>query len=77
VTDPTITPDLVVTPEPTDEELAAIVAAVQVLLVQDRQVRAAGPDRNGRQPTSGQSSRWGRAGRREAMAGLPERDRSV
>ncbi|MGC4191168.1 MAG: hypothetical protein QM589_08375 [Thermomicrobiales bacterium] len=62
---------LVVQPEPTDEEMAAIASAVMVLR---RQVVASMGSGISETPTP-VSSRWAIAGRREAMRGL-DRDES-
>lgn len=54
---------IVITPEPTPEELAAIVAAISVATARD------GTPALPYDP-SGRASRWSRQGRREAMRGL-------
>jgi hypothetical protein len=64
-------PDLVVTPAPTDEELAAIVAAV-TMWSQRRSDPGASAPLEGAQP-----SRWAMAGRREATRGLDRDERTA
>jgi hypothetical protein len=56
-------PDIVINPEPTDEELAAIIAALEYITSTETPVPSAPPP-----------SRWARVARREVMRGSLERD---
>lgn len=58
---------ITIEPEPTAEELAAIVGAVTALRSSTFPVSGAGP---APQPDAAGPSRWAMAGRREAMRGL-------
>jgi len=62
-------PDLRVTPEPTDAELAAIVAVVHLRQRPEVNRDAVAPDRRESQRSTG-ASRWARAGRLDSMRGL-------
>jgi hypothetical protein len=66
VSEQEITPVISITPEPTPEELAAIVATVTSALGQT----AAAPE-----PEMRSTSRWARQGRLDAMRGLDCDDR--
>ena len=66
---PLPTPDLRVTPEPTDAELAAIVAVVHLRQRLEVNHVAVAPDRREAQRSTG-ALRWARAGRLDSMRGL-------